>query len=229
MGSSPISGTNKMTSKKRGHFLFKSKLDIMIIAIDDSGDPGLKMDKGSSSYFVIVAAVFLTDHDAEATALKIERFRQALKWREHHESKFRKTSPEIRKAFLSEINSCNFVLSVAVVDKANTNVDIPSNRDASSLYNTVILRAISQVLDESTNARVLIDGEGGSSYKRNVKTFFRQNLPKNAIKQIRYRDSKNDVLIQLADMVAGSVNRSLTGDKEYLSIIKRHINFLTKT
>ena len=215
--------------KKRGHFLFKSKLDIMIIAIDDSGDPGLKMDKGSSSYFVIVAAVFLTDHDAEATALKIERFRQTLKWREHHEFKFRKTSPEIRKAFLSEINSCNFVLSVAVVDKANTNVDIPSNRDASSLYNTVILRAISQVLDESTNARVLIDGEGGSSYKRNVKTFFRQNLPKNAIKQIRYRDSKNDVLIQLADMVAGSVNRSLTGDKEYLSIIKRHINFLTKT
>ena len=201
----------------------------MIIAIDDSGDPGLKMDKGSSSYFVIAAVVFLTDHDAEATALKIERFRQTLKWKIHHEFKFRKTSPEIRKAFLSEINDCNFVLSVAVVDKTNTNVDIPSNKDASNLYNAVILRAISQVLDESTNARILIDGEGGSSYKRNVKAFFRQNLPKNAIKQIRYRDSKNDVLIQLADMIAGSVNRSLAGDKEYMGIIKRHINFLTKT
>lgn len=103
-------------------------------------------------------------------------------------------------------------------------MDITSNRDASSLYNIVILRAISQVLDESTNARILIDGEGGSSYKRNVKTFFRQNLPKNAIKHIRYRDSKNDVLIQLADMIADPVNRSLTGDKEYLNIIKRHIN-----
>ena len=75
----------------------------MIIAIDDSGDPGLKMDKGSSSYFVIVAVVFLTDHDAEATALKIERFRQTLKWREHHEFKFRKTSPEIRKAFFQKL------------------------------------------------------------------------------------------------------------------------------
>nr|DAK63435.1 MAG TPA: hypothetical protein [Caudoviricetes sp.] len=30
-------------------------------------------------------------------------------------------------------------------------------------------------------------------------------------------------------MIAGSINRFLTGDKEYLSIIKRHINFLTKT
>ena len=30
-------------------------------------------------------------------------------------------------------------------------------------------------------------------------------------------------------MIAGSVNRSLTGDKEYLNIIKRHINFLIKT
>jgi len=37
-----------MTSKNAVIFLFKSKLDIMIIAIDDSGDPGLKMDKGSS-------------------------------------------------------------------------------------------------------------------------------------------------------------------------------------
>ena len=114
------------------------------------------------------------------------------------------------------------------MDKTNTNVDIPYNKDASYLYNTLILRAISQILDESSNARILIDGEGGSSYKRNVKTFFRQNLPKNAIKQIRYRDSKNDVLIQLADMVAGSVNRYLTGDKEYLNVIKRHINFLIK-
>ena len=89
--------------KKRGHFLFKNKLDIMIIAIDDSGDPGLKMDKGSSSYFVIVAVVFLTDHDAEATALKIERFRQTLKWKDYHEFKFRKTSPEIRKAFFQKL------------------------------------------------------------------------------------------------------------------------------
>ena len=229
MGSSPISGTNKMTSKNAVIFYLKSNLDIMIIAIDDSGNPGLKTDKGSSRYFVIAAVVFLTDDDAEAAALRIEKFRQTLKWKIHHEFKFRKTSPEIRKAFLSEINDCNFVLSVAVVDKTNTNVDILSNRDASSLYSTVILRAISQILNESSNARILIDGEGGSSYKRNVKTFFRQNLPKNAIKQIRYRDSKNDVLIQLADMVAGSVNRSLTGDKEYLNIIKRHINFLIKT
>ena len=77
----------------------------------------------------------------------------------------------------------------------------------------MILRAIGPVLVESSNALIIIDGEGGSSYRRNVKTFFRQNLPKNAIKQLRYRDSKNDDLIQLADMVAGSVNKSLSGDK----------------
>ena len=79
MGSSPISGTNKMTSKNAVIFYLKSNLDIMIIAIDDSGDPGLKTDKGSSRYFVIAAVVFLTDDDVEAAALRIEKFRQTLK------------------------------------------------------------------------------------------------------------------------------------------------------
>ena len=34
MGSSPISGTNKMTSKKRGHCLFKNMLNIPVINLE---------------------------------------------------------------------------------------------------------------------------------------------------------------------------------------------------
>ena len=200
----------------------------MIISIDDSGDPGLKTNKGSSNYFVIVAVVFLADYDAENVALRIRDLRQKLGWSIYHEFKFRKTSPEIRRTFLSEVNNCDFILSVAIMDKLNDDMNTLFSKDASHLYNSMILRAISPVLVESSNALIIIDGEGGSSYRRNVKTFFRQNLPKNAIKQLRYRDSKNDDLIQLADMVAGSVNKSLSGDKIYLNIIKNHINFFNK-
>ncbi|MDO4987001.1 MAG: hypothetical protein Q4E46_01630 [Candidatus Saccharibacteria bacterium] len=45
----------------------------MIVSVDDSGDPGLKLERGSSAYFVIAAILFKDDLDAEEAALKIKR------------------------------------------------------------------------------------------------------------------------------------------------------------
>ena len=72
----------------------------MIIAVDDSGDPGFKLGKGSSEYFVIAAIFFDDDLDAEEAALKIKRLRKSLHWNPLHEFKFRKSSAEIKRQFL---------------------------------------------------------------------------------------------------------------------------------
>lgn len=90
----------------------------MIIAVDDSGDPGMKLGRGSSNYFVIAAVCFPDDLDAEETSLKIKRLRRDLGWNPMHEFKFRKTSPEIRKQFLTEICKRNFNISLVILDKS---------------------------------------------------------------------------------------------------------------
>ena len=197
----------------------------MILAIDDAGDPGLKLKEGSSKYFVIATILFKDDLDAEETALKIKRLRQKLGWQQKHEFKFRKTSPEVRKQFLSEVKSCKFEISLVILNKNNV-ADIKEfKNDASRLYNAVILKSLKVFNDKLKQTHILVDGESGSTYRRNVKTLFRKYLPKGAMKQLTYRNSIEDNLIQLADMVAGAARRSVERDKDisYIKLIEKHI------
>lgn len=197
----------------------------MIIAIDDAGDPGLKLKEGSSKYFIIAAVLFEDDLDAEETALKIKRFRQKLGWQQRHEFKFRKTSPEVRKRFLSEVRNCKFKISLVILDKDNVADVKEFKNDASKLYNAVILKTLQAFDVKLKQAHVLVDGESGSTYRRNVKTFFRKNLPGGAMRQLTYRNSVEDNLVQLADMIAGAARRSVERDKDasYLKLIKKRI------
>ena len=64
----------------------------MIIFIDDSGDPGFKLQKGSSSYFVIAFVLFDDPLEAERTSLAIKDLRRKLKASDYYEFKFNKKS-----------------------------------------------------------------------------------------------------------------------------------------
>lgn len=44
----------------------------MLIFIDDSGDPGFKLHKGSSNIFIIALVIFDDDLEAEKTSLSIK-------------------------------------------------------------------------------------------------------------------------------------------------------------
>lgn len=197
----------------------------MIISIDDSGDPGLKLEKGSSNYFVIAAVCFADDLDAEEAALKIKRLRRDLGWKPSHEFKFRKTSPAIRKQFLNTVKNCNFDISLVIQDKKSLVGNKDFEKHADQLYNTVVLKSIKALGDNISAAHIYIDGEKGKNYRRNVKTFFRKHTKKQLVKELTYRDSRDDNLIQLADMIVGSARRSVEKDKDtaYLRIIKKRI------
>ena len=196
----------------------------MIIAVDDAGDPGFKLGTGSSRYFLIAAVCFDDDLDAEEMSLRIKRLRRDLKWKPLHEFKFRKTSPEIRKKFLDVVKNYTFSVSLVILDKSQIDGNALRN-NASRLYNTAILKAIKGLNTEIKNAHIYIDGESGRNYRKNVKTFFRKELPKGSIKELTYRDSRNDNLIQLADMIVGAIRRSVEKDRDgsYHKILKKRI------
>ncbi len=62
-----------------------------LVFIDDSGDPGFKLDRGSSKHFVIACIIFNDPLDAEEAALLIKKYRRGLGWRQDREFKFNKT------------------------------------------------------------------------------------------------------------------------------------------
>ena len=194
-----------------------------LIFVDDSGDPGFKLGKGSSRFFVIAAILFEDELDAEEASLVLRRFKKELGWAKKREFKHNKTSDELRSKFFSAIRLLNFNVSIIVLDKARINIPQASS-SASMFYNNTILSAIKPFFGRLTNAKIYVDGESGNNYRRNVKTYLRKNIQKGKINNLIYRDSNAEILIQLADMIAGTARKAAEGDikaKRTLAKIKK--------
>lgn len=200
----------------------------MLVFIDDSGDPGFKFDKGSSTHFVIACIVFDDNLDAEETALKIKRLRRSLGWRDDHEFKFNKASKDIRLAFLNEIKGCKFRIRAIIADKSIIR-SVELRRNKNKFYNYMIKEVLSKSAGKITDGRIRLDGHEDRSYKKAATTYFRQqaNPDGSIIKDMKFVNSKNDNLVQLADMVAGSLLRTTqkrkTDSDIYLKVINKRI------
>lgn len=197
-----------------------------LVFIDDSGDPGFKLDKGSSNHFVIACVIFNDPLDAEETALHIKKFRRDLGWSQEREFKFNKTKKSIIKELLEIVASCNFSIRAICVDKSLVRSDELKNKQ-DSFYNY----AIKEVLSKSNKlalASVHLDGHSGREYKKSAITYLRRevNAKSRKIKKVKFVDSKTDNLVQLADLVAGSILRSTQQDKSdknaYLDILTKN-------
>jgi hypothetical protein len=66
-----------------------------------------------------------------------------------------------------------------------------------------------------TNPSITIDGISGKRYMQKVRAYLRQNLKASGLDncEIKFSDSRKDSLIQIADIVAGSVARSYRDDR----------------
>jgi hypothetical protein len=195
----------------------------MLVFIDDSGDPGFKLASGSSQYFVIACVIFDDNLDAEETALKIKRFRRTLGWRDDHEFKFNKMNKNLRLTFLNEIKNCKFRIRAIVVNKSTVrSTGLRSNKN--KFYNYIIKQILAKSEGSIKNASVRMDGHEDRAYKKAAATYFRQQAnPKDSvIKNVKFVNSQNDNLIQLADMIAGTIMRSKsnkTDSADYLRAI----------
>lgn len=197
-----------------------------LVFIDDSGDPGFKLDRGSSKHFVIACIIFNDPLDAEEAALLIKKYRRGLGWRQDREFKFNKTKKSFVKELLAVVCTSTFTIRAICIDKSQVySHELKNKQD--SFYNY----AIKEVLAKSQNlnkASIRLDGHSGREYKKSAITYLRREVNTHSPKigKVKFVDSKTDNLIQLADLVAGSVLRSTQPDKtdgnDYLDILKKH-------
>jgi hypothetical protein len=89
----------------------------MFIISDDSGDPGFKFGKGSSTFFVIALVIFDDPLDAEEASLAIKRIRRTLNVSDLFEFKFNKTNSDFRESFFDAVRKAHFNIRAIVVDK----------------------------------------------------------------------------------------------------------------
>lgn len=195
----------------------------MLVFLDESGDPGFKTEKGSSPFFVINLVTFNDDLEAEKTAVAIKELRRELKHSDFFEFKFNKTPKEEVLRFLEVVNKFDWKYRAIVVRKDLIRSSELKNVHE-SFYNYMMKLVLKHHGGTIQKAKLRVDGRGSHEFKRSVTTYLRLNLPKGTLDTLRFRNSQSDVLIQMADIIAGSIHRSYQPRKDkgdYISKIKR--------
>lgn len=178
---------------------------------------------------MICSVIFDDDLEAEKTAIAIKELRRDLGFSDKVEFKFNGSRKKIKEAFLNIVNKCDFRIRVLIVDKKFIRSDeLKNSKD--SFYSYFIKTLLKHNNDTIINASIKIDGSGDRTFRRSFLTYLRLQLnckQRKTMKQCRLVNSKNNVLIQLADMLAGAIRRSYDVTKSdhllYKEIIKKHI------
>ncbi len=199
----------------------------MIVFIDESGDAGFKLSKGSSSTFVIALIIFDEELDAQETAVKIKKLKRNLNKSEKFEFKFNKCKRDLRLTFLESIANCNFRIR-AIIFRKNIIYSSHLRSSKDSFYNFALKQVLEHNNQTIKDAKIRLDGRGERAFRNSLAVYLRRSLnskTQKVMKNLRFRDSKQDVLIQLADMIVGSIRKHYdhtNGDWElYRKIIKK--------
>lgn len=181
----------------------------MLVFIDDSGDPNISIKKGASKVFVICCLVFDDELEAEKTAVGIKELRRKLKFSDRVEFKFNGSSRKTRIRFLEFAKKFSFKIRALVVDKSKIKSEqLKSSKQ--SFYSYFIKMVLQYSGGTILDAKIRIDGKGDRIFRRKFLTYLRKQLnskQRKIIRNVRLVDSKSNVLIQMADMMAGTIRR----------------------
>lgn len=194
----------------------------MLVFIDESGDTGRKIGKGSSRYFVIALVSFEENDEAVACDQRIILLRKELHLPKFFEFKFNKLRREQREAFLKAVLPYSFFYFVVVINKDPQKLYGVGFNVKESFYKYTCGLVFENAKPYLKEATVIIDGSGSREFKRQFQLYLKRRVG-SLIRKVKIQSSHSNNLIQLADMVAGAVHRSFgrKGDRDlYRPIIK---------
>lgn len=204
----------------------------MLVFVDESGDAGLKLGRGSSEFFVLTLLIFRENEAAAAADGSVDVIRNELKLSPRSEFKFNKLRDAGRRYFLQSVAAHDFVYFSVVVNKAK--LTGPGFTFKEPFYKYVCSLAFNNCREHLKDATIIIDGSGSREFRQQLQTYIKGKVNDKSdvrayIKKIKIEDSKKNNLLQLVDMVCGAVARSYSSKKDtppYRSLIKRREGFV---
>lgn len=185
----------------------------MLVFIDESGDPGFSVEQGSSLVFVAAMVIFASGEDARITQATVEALQARLKI--HPELKFNKMKHAARDAFFEGVQACPFSVRAIVIRKeVIRSVHLKSDKE--DFYRFFVRQMMSHDGRTLRGADVVIDGSGDRAFKNELRSYLRRELG-DRVRRVRLKNSRNDLLVQLADMCAGAIARSYRHDRKHAS------------
>ncbi|HJT20006.1 MAG TPA: DUF3800 domain-containing protein [Nitrospira sp.] len=190
----------------------------MLAFIDEAGDTGLKTDQGSSRYFVVALVLFEDHAEAISCDQRIGLLRQELGYPEHFEFHFGHNSDRLRKRFLEAVAPYNFFYFGFALNKDRDKLWGPGFQVKSSLYKFTCGVVFENAKPYLSDAIVVIDESGTDTFRQQLGKYLsrraRDSDGRALIKKVKMQRSASNNLLQLADYVAGVVNRKVQGKKD---------------
>lgn len=182
----------------------------MLVFIDESGDSGFKLDRGSTAVFAVAMTIFEDHEQAARVGATIDALRG--NWPSIKEFKFSKCSRDIRDAFFEAVTPFEFRVRSIVVQKELIHSG-KLRTDKEAFYKFFVKTMLKFDNGRLNGARIVIDGSGERAFKRDLQAHLKRHTGEGAIKDVRMKDSHGDALVQLADMCVGAVARSYRPDR----------------
>ncbi len=197
----------------------------MLVFIDESGDPGFKVARGSTPVFALAMVLFQNNGEATRTQGIVDAGKARLNV--SPEFKFNKCNGVRRDGFFELVAGCDFRVRAIVIQKDL----IWSERlrsDCESFYQFFLKSMLKFDNDVLRDATVVIDGSGDRDFKKTLATALKRHTTPGAVRSVKMRDSEAEPLIQLADMCVGAIARSYRQDRKdadrWLKLLKPHID-----
>lgn len=186
----------------------------MLVFVDESGDPGHKLDQGSSALFLVALVVFADHDEAQACDDAIRDLRREREMPESFEFHFADNSLAVKKLFLDTVVQFRFDTHIFALDKARATG--PGLQYKGPLYKWTARTAFSNARPFLSDARIIIDESGDRQFQHELCTYLKREMNDQsqtrakAIRSVKTQRSSVNNLLQLADYVASASARNIT-------------------
>ena len=191
---------------------------------DEAGDFSFNFEKGASRYLVI-AVIATPDPDGLRDLLADIRKENRLS--PSHEFGFHNmSSAQFRKRIFAALRSANFEAWALIVDKTTLPELFSLFMTGLDVYGYFISEVVSLIpLEKRTGATLILDEFGDPEQTREeIKRIFKKRNIKHGFNRISMRRSRQESLIQIADLIAGSIlRRDAHNQSEAYDMIARKI------
>jgi hypothetical protein len=176
-------------------------------ASDEAGDMSFQFDKGASRYLVVAVIATSTPDELREVLTKIrqqESLPAVYEFGYHNV-----TSAELRNKVFMALQQADFEAWALIVDKTVLPEPFLLFKSGLAVYSFCISELIKAIPIEKRNRATLILDEFGNPEKtrEEIKRMLKKRSIKHGFMRISMRESKREDLIQIADLVAGSILR----------------------
>lgn len=187
----------------------------MLVFLDESGDSGRKIERGSSRYLTVAIVTFDDAEQALACDGRIASLRTELGLQPAFEFHFSRNSERVRHAFLGAVAAEDFFYHAFSLNKDPEKLWGPGFNVKESLYKYVSRLVFENAKPYLQDATVVIDGSGDRHFRDQLAAYLRKYVRGEAgarmIRKVKIQRSSGNNLLQLADYVAGVANRCVLG------------------